>query len=304
MTEPVSTVAEPPGRPGRLRETLTYLWWFYTPFRTMSAADIYDLVGTRALGEDGFYLNYGYWEGADSFADASRALVELVSDTAEMGPGQQVLDLGFGHGQQDFHWLERHDPARIVGLNITPTQVAFARRRAEELGVTDRIDFRQGDAVDLPFEDESFDKVVAVESAFHFRTRDRFMAEAFRVLKPGGRLVAADVAAMPKPSGWKRLSYWYSWQVFRTQYDVPTENVYGTEVYAERLRDAGFSGVRVDSIRDQVWAPMHDFVGRHPKMLSRLHLLARLPYKMALKFPASVAYAAYDYVLAVGDKPV
>ncbi|NUH37889.1 class I SAM-dependent methyltransferase [Streptomyces samsunensis] len=78
-------------------------------------------------------------------------------------------------------------------MNVTPGQVRAARERARAESAPRHLEFQEEVATALPFPDETFDKVVALESAFHFSTRDQFFAQALRVLRPGGLLVTADV---------------------------------------------------------------------------------------------------------------
>jgi ubiquinone/menaquinone biosynthesis C-methylase UbiE len=252
----------------------------------------------------GLYLNLGYWKDAAGMDEACEALALLVGERAGIAPGDRVLDVGFGFAEQDMLWADRFRPAKIVGVNITPSQVEAARRRVAERGYADRIELQEGDAVALPFPDASFDRVVGVECAFHFHTRERFLAEARRVLRPGGRLALADVIAAPPPRGaLRRFFQWYAWQTFRTQYDLPRENVVRRDRYAEQLREAGFADAAVESISEHVYPGFHRCLAKDPSVLQRFHLLARLPYKMALPMDPSFVYGAFDYVLATADAP-
>jgi microcystin synthetase protein McyJ len=193
------------------------------------------------------WLNFGYWKGVDTQDQACRQLADLLAEAAHMGPGNHVLDCGFGFAEQDFHWLETRKPAHITGINITPLHLEFAQKRIDARGLSDRMTLHRASATKLPFADASFDCVVALESAFNFDTRDAFLAEAFRVLKPGGWLAAADVLPLPgdpmPPWGGTILKR-FAW---------PIVNCYDRNVYGEKLEKLGFVNVGKNSIRDYVF---------------------------------------------------
>jgi cyclopropane fatty-acyl-phospholipid synthase-like methyltransferase len=287
----------------RLSEGLGYLWWFYTPFRTASVAFMYDLVSTRAFSDHGLYLNLGYWKDASTIDEACRDMATLLAEKAELGPQDHLLDVGFGFAEQDMYWLEAFRPRRIVGVNLTASQVELARQRVAARQMDDRITLLEGSATALPLRPASFDKVTALECAFHFDTRERFFREAYRVLRPGGRLVLADVIAMPLPDQWfKRVLYQSTWFSFRTNYFVSKENVDTQETYVQKLNASGFCNVRLASIWDDVYPPFHRWLAK-PGTLKRFHPLARFPYYCALRFDPKMVYGALDYVIVSADKP-
>lgn len=288
----------------RWRRTLAYFLWFYTPLKQMSARDIYELVSTDSYSGDGLYLNLGYWKDARTIDEACRALAMLVAETAGIGPGSKVLDVGFGFADQDMLWIERLSPAHITGLNITPAQVRLARERVAARGLADRIELIEGSATEIELGNDSFDQVVGVECAFHFDTRERFFAEAFRVLRPGGRLALCDVIrAPPDPRPLRRRVQDFNWRFFMQKFAVPAANSDTRESYAAKLVSAGFAAVRVESIRHHVYPGLHHFMRTDPALLRRFHPLARLPYYLSLRFSADAVYSAYEYVLVSAEKP-
>lgn len=287
-----------------LRESFDYLNWLYNPFQALDARRIYDLLSTNSPTEHGLYLNLGYWTEATDLDQASAALAMLVGERAGMQPGDRVLDCGFGFGDQDILWSRQFGPQRIIGLNITGSQVDVARRRVADLGLDDRIDLRQGSATAMQLAPNSVDKVVALECAFHFHTREQFFREAWRVLRPGGRLVTADIIPMPAVSiGRERIKQRLSWGLVAGKFAIPPDNAYTRPIYHSKLAITGFGDIRIESIRDRVYAPLHRFLIEHPTTLQRLHPMARLPARFALQFDATSVYSGLDYVLATAVKP-
>jgi ubiquinone/menaquinone biosynthesis C-methylase UbiE len=298
MTEATERTRRP------LRESLGYLNWIFNPFQQLDVVAVYDLLSTNAATERGLYLNLGYWKQARNLDDASEALAMLAGEAAELGPGDTLLDVGFGFADQDILWAKTLGPDRIIGLNITASQVELGRRRVAEAGVTPRIDLRHGSATDMPLPAESVDKVIALECAFHFRSRERFFREAWRVLRPGGRLVTADIVPMPRVSlRRERLKQRLSWWLVASKFAIPPENVYTRPTYHALLAVQGFTAIRLESIRDAVYAPLHGYLTGHPEILRRLHPVARIPAGLALRFDAASVYRGLDYVLATATKP-
>lgn len=286
-----------------LRTGLGYLNWLFSPFHGLDAGAIYDLLSTSSPTQRGLYLNLGYWATAGDFDAASEALAMLVGEAAQLNRADTLLDCGFGFGDQDILWAQTLQPARIIGLNITASQVAIARQRVAELHLDDRIELRHGTATLLPLKAESVDKVIALECAFHFHTRERFFREAWRVLKPGGRLVTADIIPMPAVTDLPtRLKQQLSWGLVASRFAIPNENAYTRSSYHAKLAVSGFKQILVESIRDKVYAPLHRYLSDHPQSLKRLHPMARLPARMALRSEAASVYAGLDYVLATGIK--
>jgi ubiquinone/menaquinone biosynthesis C-methylase UbiE len=221
-----------------------------------------------------------------------------------MGPADDVVDVGFGFADQDLLWMERFAPRRITGLNVTPSQVRMARQRVQRVGLADRIDLREGSATDMGLADASCDVVTAVECAFHFDTRERFFAEAWRVLRPGGRLVLADVIrTTPEGPRLRRLAHDLTWATFAQKFAIPRANADRRRPYAGKLRAAGFTDVRVTSIREQVFPGWHHAMAQDPALLHRFHAVGRLPYRLLLHLDADAIYGAFDYVLAAARKP-
>jgi SAM-dependent methyltransferase len=137
-------------------------------------------------GDSGFF-NFGYWgSGAQSQREACEALVDLLVGRIAV-KGGRILDVACGVGASTRRLMDSYAPEMITAINISAAQIAEARKLVPD------CTFVQMDATRLDFPDEHFDALICVEAAFHFDTRETFLREALRVLKPGGSLVLSDI---------------------------------------------------------------------------------------------------------------
>jgi ubiquinone/menaquinone biosynthesis C-methylase UbiE len=117
--------------------------------------------------------------------------LELV-DLAQFEPNHQVLDVGCGLGGSARHIAHQHG-CSVVGIDLTDEYIEVAKKLTEFVRLTDKISFKQGSALELPFPSESFDIVWTEHTQMNIADKDQFYGELSRVLKPKGRLVFHDV---------------------------------------------------------------------------------------------------------------
>ncbi len=121
----------------------------------------------------------------------------IVSEAAGLAAGQRVLDVACGTGALTLAAAAIVGPeGRVAGLDANPEMLAVAREKSQT------IDWREGRAENLPFEDASFDAAVSQFGLMFFDDRPRALSEMMRVLKPGGRLAVAVCGAVERSPGY------------------------------------------------------------------------------------------------------
>lgn len=145
-------------------------------------------------------LNYGYapTDGSGEL-DAEddrfgRQLYAAVAGAADL-PGKDVLEVGCGRGGGAAFVFEHFGPRSVTGLDLAKKAIDDCRAHYSRPG----LEFVTGDAEALPFADQSFDVIITVESSHCYPTVPRFLAEAHRVLRPGGLLLLADFRRSARP---------------------------------------------------------------------------------------------------------
>lgn len=160
---------------------------------------------------------------------------------AELHPGETVLDLGSGGGIDVLLSAERVGPrGKVYGLDMTEEMVALARENQAKAGVTN-VKFLQGEIERIPLSDASVDVIISNCVVNLSGEKERVFAEAFRVLRPGGRLALADIVIRgPMPAEIKlSLQLWAGC----------VAGALDEQHYARLLSHAGFHNVSIQPIR-------------------------------------------------------
>ncbi len=185
-----------------------------------------------------------------------RVWKDAMMDWLAPRAGTHLLDVAGGTGDIAFRYLRRAPDARVTVLDMTESMLVEGRQRAEAARLADHLDWVAGDAMALPFASGSFD---AYTISFGIRNVTRIadaLVEAYRVLRPGGRLMVLEFSQLPNPA-MQWLYDRYSFNVIprmgqiiaqdRDSYQYLVESIRrfpDQERFAQMIRAAGFGQVR------------------------------------------------------------
>jgi demethylmenaquinone methyltransferase/2-methoxy-6-polyprenyl-1,4-benzoquinol methylase len=124
------------------------------------------------------------------------ALVAWLAPPRRSSVAYSVLDVAGGTGDIAFRVADRSEGATLTVADINPEMLAVGRERAERRHLADRIDFVEANAEHLPFDADSFDAVTIAFGIRNVPRIDRALAEAVRVLKPGGRFLCLEFSSV------------------------------------------------------------------------------------------------------------
>lgn len=181
---------------------------------------------------------------------------EAMMDWLAPHPGQRLLDVAGGTGDVAFRFLQRAPGAKAVVCDMTESMLIEGRKRAEADQMADRLDWVVGDAMALPFADGSFDTFTISFGIRNVADIDKALREAYRVLRPGGRLMVLEFSQIPNDMLQKAYDL-YSFNVIpvmgqvvagdRDSYQYLVESIRqfpDQDTFATMIRRAGFDQVK------------------------------------------------------------
>jgi SAM-dependent methyltransferase len=152
------------------------------------------ILGALAeAGKDINHLTIDDLAPVDEFHSRRRLATEELAALLAPSATDRVIDIGSGLGGPSRYVATTYG-CRVSGVDLTPEFVETATALTSRVSLIDRLDFRVGSALSLPFPDASFDCAWSQNVAMNIADRPRYYAEMHRVLRPGGRLAIQDVA--------------------------------------------------------------------------------------------------------------
>jgi len=160
---------------------------------------------------------------------------DALAELAGLRPGLEVVDFCAGLGGPARYFAHKYG-VTVRGIDLTPERVAGAATLTRLVGMQDRVTVVQGNVEEAPLPDKSADVVISQEAFLHLPHRDRAIAEAFRILRPGGRLAFTDWVVHRPLSADERKLLWDG---------IAVEELESFATYETLLTAKGFTVARV-----------------------------------------------------------
>lgn len=241
------------------------------------------------LATGGDMLNFGYWDGTLDPLIAQDNLCSLIGRIAELDSARRLVDVGSGLSAPAAYWKSLFDSLDINCVNINFQQLLFAKKATTTVSSS----LLNATSTDLPFSDRSVDRVVALESAQHFRPLDRFISESRRVLEPCGLLVIA-MPVMSRSHPFYRLGI-LSWTWSSEHYEL--------EYVKSVIEKNGFEINETRCIGHKVYEPLTRYYVQNRDSVRR-RILKKYPaflesilYRSLLKMDYVSRKEMIDYVI-------
>ena len=236
----------------------------------------------------GNFLNFGYWyDSTKNPVNAQTELCNIVGNMAHFEKATHILDVGSGFSEPAFFWKKMYPSVAITCVNINPTQLRSANTQASIKG----INLLNSTAVKIPISDESCDRIIALESAQHFRPIQDFISETRRILKKDGLVILA-VPVLSKPSKMNIVKIGilkFTWS--SEHYDIDT--------IKKTIEDTGLKITEIKLIGSNVYLPLAEYYIQNRQFL-RSEILKRYPSyveKILFKSMLKMKQAAVDHTI-------
>ena len=309
-----------------------------------------------ATGGNGKMLNFGYWSQNNKTSgmsplQAQEELSALIGKFGDFQSSHKVIDIGSGFSAPAIQWKSTYDFLDIVCVNINSQQLSTASKTLVPLIATrarfhatnadidssiistadakarqpittpvmcgDTISLVNATATTLPFADKCVDRIVALESAQHFKPLQYFFKESTRILKPKGLIIIA-IPVMMNSTGNKinRSSFIQQFRKLGILYFSWASEHYTLENIRSSLKSEGISIEDIQHIGHYVYEPLADYYIQNRKLLKKAirdslsshnqviswEIVENIIYRSALKMKDLSQKGIIDYVLIKGAK--
>lgn len=275
---------------------------------------------------EGYMLNFGFWDNSIiNPLEAQYALSSCIGEFASLSNANKIADVGSGYSAPAMHWLSQYNNLEIYCININFHQLKIAadysnfqlkdqnsiKGKEESKPLTKRdsnknkIVHLNSTSTMLPIKNDSVDRVIAFESAQHFRPLIQFIKESWRVLKQSGLLVIAMPVIINSNS---KFSVPMSIKLGILSITWASEH-YNLDYIKSKINTSGFTLKEIKFIGSNVYKPLADYyIDNRFKLKDRVikeysKLFEIIFYRSLLKMKNVSENGLIDYIILIAQKP-
>lgn len=260
------------------------------------------LSNLMKISTGGDILNFGYWDDStNTILEAQKNMCQIFAQKAQLQSNQHILDVGSGIGSPAIQWYYEYDPIDLTCININYGQLQDSINNISQNNASYKnFNLINATATLLPFENTSMDRVLALESAQHFKPLKSFISNSYRILKKNGILALAIPVVVEKhvlnmiKLGVLSLT-WYS-----EHYDI--------DYVKSLLKEEGFHNVNLQKIGTNVYEPLARYYIKNRESL-KTKILKQYPsyvekilFKSIIKMNEASKKNVIDYILVTCQK--
>ena len=211
----------------------------------------------HSMSDNNMYLNLGYHYTDRSFpSSVVKTQINMVEKvTSEFKRSGIWLDAGCGTGAPACYLAKMHKQVQIEGINIVESQIVKARSLAKKVDLINEAKFFFGDAQFIEREEEYFQNIYAIESAFHFANKKKFIQESFRTLKNDGSIAIADIVLRPELAS--PIDFY---KIAIAKHGLATKEFYSCEKWKHLLETSGFRNISIEDITINVASVLPEWI--------------------------------------------
>ncbi len=244
------------------------------------------------ISTGGDFLNFGYWD--DTTKDpltSQKNLCNLVDRMANLENAKSLLDVGSGFSEPAFLWKKNHPGIDIACININSNQLVTVNKNSR----SHEIEMINATATSIPIADMSCDRIIALESAQHFKPISEFISETYRILKKDGvaALAIPILAESSKMNILKTGILQFTWS--SEHYDIQT--------IKKIIQEKGLEITEIKMIGEKVYLPLAEYYIENRQTL-RKKILEKYPsyvekilFKSMIKMKQAATEEIIEYAL-------
>ncbi len=195
------------------------------------------------FGKNNRSVHFGFYDSeVQTHDDALMNLNKIMATKIGIDNGDKILDAGCGQGGSSI-WMAENFDVGVTGITLVPHQVKIANREAKKRNLESRVKFYEEDYTRTRFANESFSVIWACESLCHAERKGDFYNEAYRLLKPGGRLISTEYIRTKRPHTPESEKLLHEWLDGWSIKDIDT-----VQEHRENAKLAGFNDFEVEDI--------------------------------------------------------